>query len=298
MRAAGPRVLAFLTGCLLLTVAPLFADTKESFVLDGLQAARRQSGSAELQPREDLDQVARRLAEELARRPHSKRLQFDEPIEDYLQRYGVEEVRRAILHVELKRGYRSPEVAFLDSWRKQATSWNDSISDRLDSIGLTVQQFDDGWVVMLAILTEELDSRSLESADLRAMERQTLDAINDVRRGHGLGELVQDPALARVARSHSLDMARRDYFAHRSPDGREVDDRARDAGITFSLLGENLHKSRGADNPITTAVESWMRSRRHREALLTPEYTRTGVGVAVDEGGELYFSQLFLRPVE
>ena len=120
------------------------------------------------------------------------------------------------------------------------------MSGTLDSIGLAVRQCDDGWIVMVVILLEELETVLLEPADLRAMERETVAAVNEVRRRRGLEELVS------------------------APDGRWVDDR------------------------VQTAVESWMRSRRHREAMLTPDYTHTAIGVAVDDDGELYFTQLFL----
>ena len=122
------------------------------------------------------------------------------------------------------------------------------MSGTLDSIGLAVRQCDDGWIVMVVILLEELETVLLEPADLRAMERETVAAVNEVRRSRGLEELVS------------------------APDGRWVDDR------------------------VQTAVESWMRSRRHREAMLTPDYTHTAVGVAVDDDGELYFTQIFLLP--
>ena len=168
------------------------------------------------------------------------------------------------------------------------------MSGTLDSIGLAVRQCDDGWIVMVVILLEELETVLLEPADLRAMERETVAAVNEVRRRRGLEELVSAPDLAEVAQAHSEDMALRSYFAHRAPDGRWVDDRVRDAGISFRRLAENLHKSRGAEKPVQTAVESWMTSRRHREAMLTPDYTYTAVGVAVDDEGELYFTQLFL----
>ncbi|MDX1390541.1 MAG: CAP domain-containing protein, partial [Acidobacteriota bacterium] len=76
-----------------------------------------------------------------------------------------------------------------------------------------------------------------------------------------------------------------------------VRERALVAGITFSAIAENLLQSLGADDPVRNAVWQWMRSRGHRENILDPEFTETGVGIEVDEDGRLYFTQLFLRPL-
>jgi uncharacterized protein YkwD len=166
----------------------------------------------------------------------------------------------------------------------------------MDSVGLASQRCDDGWTVLAAILLDEFEPWRFESAELQAMERETIAAVNELRRGRGLGALLADARLTSVARSHSEEMSLRGYFAHRSPDGREAADRVRDQGLDFRRLGENLHKSRGSDDPVQTAVESWSNSQRHRTTMLAPDYTHTAVGVAVDASGELYFTQLFLLP--
>ena len=54
--------------------------------------------------------------------------------------------------------------------------------------------------------------------------------------------------------------------------------------------------NRGSEDPFRTAVESWLKSRGHREHLLSPEFQETGIGVAIDDEGAIYFTQLFLAP--
>ena len=67
--------------------------------------------------------------------------------------------------------------------------------------------------------------------------------------------------------------------------------------VPVALAVEDLHKSFGVDDPVATAIESWLNSPEHRELLLSPLFLETGVGVAVDERGAIYFTQLFLtRP--
>ena len=108
------------------------------------------------------------------------------------------------------------------------------------------------------------------------MEQATVKAVNEVRREHGRAALVASDTLAGIARSHSRDMATRGFFAHRSPEGRRVDDRAEAIGLGFRRLGENLQMNRGMADPVDAAVRSWLRSRGHRKALLTQHYRETG----------------------
>ena len=39
-----------------------------------------------------------------------------------------------------------------------------------------------------------------------------------------------------------------------------------------------------------------MASDGHREAILDPRFSLSGVGITIDEEDELFFTQLFLRP--
>ena len=101
----------------------------------------------------------------------------------------------------------------------------------------------------------------------------------------------------RIARSHSQDMVRRGYFAHESPEGARPGERLTRAGVSYTHVGENLHRSLGVDDPVRTAIRSWLESQGHRKIMLTDEFYESGVGIATDEEGSLYFTQLFLtRP--
>ena len=52
--------------------------------------------------------------------------------------------------------------------------------------------------------------------------------------------------------------------------------------------------SKGHDDPVNMAVESWMGSKGHRKNILDGGFRQTAVGVAVTEDGTFYFTQLFL----
>lgn len=102
-----------------------------------------------------------------------------------------------------------------------------------------------------------------------------LEMVNAERRKQGRKPLEWDPALADVGFAHSKDMLERDYFQHVGPGGTTPGDRALQAGVRFSVLGENV-----AFAPdLKRAHEGLMKSPGHRKNILRPEFTRFGVGI-------------------
>lgn len=100
--------------------------------------------------------------------------------------------------------------------------------------------------------------------------------------------LVWHDGVAGVARAHSDDMRRRDYFDHVSPDGRTPMQRVQAAGIGVTAVAENI----ALGQPTGQAVfRSWMESAGHRRNLLNCEYTHHGLGHV---GG--YWTHVLVRP--
>jgi uncharacterized protein YkwD len=56
---------------------------------------------------------------------------------------------------------------------------------------------------------------------------------------------------------------------------------------------ENVAVNQGYRNPASEAVRGWLASRGHRENIEGP-YQSTGVGVASDAAGNVYFTQIFV----
>jgi uncharacterized protein YkwD len=268
-------------------------DGVASRVLEAVQSARQETGAAPLVRRADLDGLALAHAEHVASLPHSKRLSASSPVGDDLRRAGIA-FRRASLHLDLNRGYPDPADGFVKSWHGYDAAWSSALSAGHDAVGIAATKADDGWVILAVVLLESERPRPAPvPADIAA---RTVEATNEARRDHGLAALEVNQVLADVARAHSQDMIRRHYFDHAAPDGVVPEDRIRRAGLEFSRVGENLHKNAGFENAVSTAVRSWLQSEGHRELLLAPAFREIGVGVAVDEEGTIYFTQLFLTP--
>lgn len=151
------------------------------------------------------------------------------------------------------------------------------------------------------------------SFDADALARAVHDAVNAVREQHGYAPLAWSEPLAEVAHAHSADMARRRYFAHVDPQGRDAHARARAAGLSpgagYAGVGENLFLThryhayrvastaegrryvfdwKTAEELARETVAAWMESRAHRHNLLTSAYHRHAVGVVLADNQAVF----------
>ena len=149
-------------------------------------------------------------------------------------------------------------------------------------------------LVALAILTLASVAVAAPAPPLADFERAVEDAVNEARRERRLPPLTHDPTLSEIARRHSCDMAERGFFEHTAPDGASMAERLKQGGIRYLAAAENLARIEGRD-PMDRAVSGWLKSSGHRENMLSPRFTTTGVG-ACRKGRAIYITQLFLRP--
>ncbi|MDO8551345.1 MAG: CvpA family protein [bacterium] len=124
-----------------------------------------------------------------------------------------------------------------------------------------------------------------------ASETKMFALVNQARRENGLKELKWDTKLVVVGRQHSEDMFGRGYFSHYSPEGKDVGDRLGQSNITYLVAGENLAYAPS----VTLAHTGLMNSPGHRANILSPQFSRVGIG-AIDGG--IYskmFTQVFIN---
>jgi uncharacterized protein YkwD len=125
-------------------------------------------------------------------------------------------------------------------------------------------------------------------------ERKAFTATNEMRARSGFSPLSWDGELSRLARDHSEKMARLGFFAHETPEGLRLRDRARAARIRFQVIGENIAYNEGVDDPGTFAVQRWMISSGHRANILSREFRASGVGSFTTADGRVYITQIFI----
>lgn len=115
--------------------------------------------------------------------------------------------------------------------------------------------------------------------DLNQERQNMLKLINQSRSEHGLQPIVLADELNNLAQAHSDDMVKNNYFSHYNLQNQTPDDRRIAMGIKTSV-GENLAK----DVSVAFAHYGFMRSASHRQNILTPEWTRIGLGITLSEG--------------
>jgi uncharacterized protein YkwD len=139
-------------------------------------------------------------------------------------------------------------------------------------------------------------------AQLPALESRITQLIDQERTqlDPGIKPLAVDNELVRVARQRSTDMASKNYFANKSPDGETSASLIMSEDAKFQgLLGENIAEQRyspGAALDVNALaqsfVDTWMKSPAHKENLAFKYYNRTGVGAAAS-GDTIYVTELF-----
>ena len=134
---------------------------------------------------------------------------------------------------------------------------------------------------------------------------RTLEAELHESRGAERLRLRRSAALDEVARKHAEDMAKKNYFSHRSPDGTLPADRTwRDRPeLVAANISENLYVYRtnipeAAPQRAAIANRGFLDSPSHRENMLSNERTHVGLGVArIKRDGLMaeYTVQVFAR---
>ncbi len=150
------------------------------------------------------------------------------------------------------------------------------------------------------------------------MEQQIHVLVNKERQKSGLSPVKWDDALARIARKHSADMARRNYFSHNSPEGHDFSYRYNAEGYACGIRveqriyqgAENLFQNNLYDRAVhsgnttrydwnsmkkiaESTVRGWMNSPGHKKNILTPAWRNEGVGVIIAPDDKVYITENF-----
>ena len=120
-------------------------------------------------------------------------------------------------------------------------------------------------------------------------ETAMLALLNQERGRLGLSPLIWDPQIAAIARAHSQDMLVRGYFSHINPEGEAPWDRLRRGGVPFAMTGENIVQV----PTVSLAHQYVMNSEGHRRNILSPAFSRIGIGIIDGGTGGKLFTQCF-----
>lgn len=137
--------------------------------------------------------------------------------------------------------------------------------------------------------------------ELSTTEQEIIERTNAFRKRHDRDPVERNDDLQQTAQDFADYMARTDRYGH-SADGRQPSQRARAHDYAYCLVAENIayrFQTTGfkTEELAREAVTGWRESPGHRENMLRPDVTDTGVAVAQSEQtGVYYLVQLFGRP--
>jgi uncharacterized YkwD family protein/spore coat assembly protein SafA len=129
--------------------------------------------------------------------------------------------------------------------------------------------------------------------DVKALENEVIKLVNVERSKNGLPVLKANWQLSRCARYKSQDMINKNYFSHQSPTYGSPFQMMESFGLKFSSAGENIAKGQRTPQEVMNA---WMNSPGHRSNILSASFSEIGVGLAKDQYGRCYWTQMFMRP--
>lgn len=260
---------------------PACAAADMADVVNGVRAASCGESSNDIEPlRKDprLDDAARQLAEGVCLESATAAAQYPAKMS-------------ASIRVRTLEGEQSLA-------RTLSQRFCDIVGDaRLTEVG-TYEYGAEAWLVLATPFTPP------DSIDPAELDRRVLELINAARQqGRRCGRkrfaatapLHANAALEQAVQSHTQDMAENNFLGHEGTSGSLPGDRAATAGYAWSSIGENVAAGQ------TTAEEvvgTWLSSTGHCENLMSPDYTETGVGHAVNRSSDkgTYWAQIFGKP--
>jgi uncharacterized protein YkwD len=256
------------------------ADAVREGLLEQLNGFRRDAGSPPLTLDAAVSRAATEQAEELASR---RSLDLPADSADRMQERLSFAGYAARRWVEGLMATSEPLESWVGDWAEERPrELSQALDPRLRHLGIGLAKVGQADLFVL-LVTEPVigpDARrvSAEPVDLATLRRQMLDQLNALRRKEGLpGRLAASGLLDRIAQKHADDLLARGYFAHRSPDGKTVRERAEREGYRFRTLGENLAEGQES---IDRLLAGWYDSPPHHSVLLDRAVEELGLGRA------------------
>jgi uncharacterized protein YkwD len=160
------------------------------------------------------------------------------------------------------------------------------------------------WVLVpAAAAAQATETRTAgeQSPDAADVVERLLSHTQAFRQQEARPPVAPNPELTATAHDFATFMARTGQFRH-AADGQTPEARAKAHGYDACLIAENIAYRQSPTGFTAEALaqgffEGWQQSPHHRQNLVDPAVTETGVGVAQSEqAGTYYAVQLFGRP--
>ncbi|MGC1182367.1 CAP domain-containing protein [Legionella sp.] len=145
-------------------------------------------------------------------------------------------------------------------------------------------------IILLSFLQSAYATTLKSAVDDTTIQNAILIHINKYRQQHGLSQLKMDQKIVKEAKQHSIDMA-----THKMPFGHKdftkriahLHTRVKNSGAGAENVAYNYKNA-------STVVQQWLLSPGHKRNIVG-NYNLTGIGIAKDLQGRIYYTQIFLR---
>lgn len=127
----------------------------------------------------------------------------------------------------------------------------------------------------------------IKSSDEDKIPYRVLDSLNALRSARGVGPVTLSPQLTAAAATHSRDMSAQNRAWHFGSDGSSPIDRARRAGYTGKILGEDISETFETE---TETLAAWMNVPDTREVLLSPDAREIGFAWSQEATGKIWWT--------
>lgn len=137
--------------------------------------------------------------------------------------------------------------------------------------------------------------KQLEAHEISVNADEAVRILSAYRGKHGLGPVVLDAKLSRIAASHAVKMAATDKVAHVLRGEGSFSRRLRDGDYDAAVASENIG---GGYDSLAEAFEGWRKSPEHNKNMLRPDVTVMGIARADSKGSKYgtYWSLVLARP--
>lgn len=130
--------------------------------------------------------------------------------------------------------------------------------------------------------------------DITGFADQVIQLVNTRRAADNLPALAKNDKLMQASQDYAERMAAKDFVSSVDPYNSSLPgDRAEQAGYAFGYLAENL--SSGYSSP-QAVFDNWMTKKSASDNILWTAVSDTGVGVAKNSKGTVYWVQMFASP--
>ncbi len=147
-------------------------------------------------------------------------------------------------------------------------------------------------VMTVVCINFPMKSEGSDEPDLKELAEQIIVLVNEARVAEGLNPVYAVPYLCDMSCVRARECISK--FSHERPDGSSFIDIVDYSLVPWALTAENI--AAGMSTPEDT-FNQWKNSPKHWAAIMNPDYTHIGVGVAYEpnSGYEWYWEQMFVK---